>query len=296
VRCRGPQAAEIARAKPIAHSNCFDNRAWMDVLLRETAHLPAVTVVAVGCNKGDDFVAQMRDWSGDPRFSVSEYRASAARHFPRASARACPPGSATTVAVPRRAARGFCVEPMPRNYQLLETCMRALRYLGPVTLVPAAVSSVPGEESFPDGDAGAESLGLGHASAASVRVNVTTLDEIVRGANISAIEFLSIDTEGNDVRALLGGIHTLAARKVRYLEFEYHKVGRWALSDLQDLVDLLDQLGFDCYWALNSGGLSRLTGCWHDSYYSERFWSNVACVDRESRQTHRAMQRLAGFA
>ena len=63
------------------------------------------------------------------------------------------------------------------------------------------------------------------------------------------------------MRAILGGIRSLAAEKVRYMEFEYHKVGRWSKSDLQDLIDLLDQFGFDYYWALNSGGLRRLTGC-----------------------------------
>lgn len=106
---------------------------------------------------------------------------------------------------------------------------------------------------------------------------------------------MSIDTEGNDLRVLLGGIKTLASDKIKYLEFEYHNVNRWARSDLQDTIDLLDQLNFDCYWALNSGKLSRLTGCWHDSYYSERKWSNVACINRKMKKTHSKMQSLAGF-
>lgn len=48
--------------------------------------------------------------------------------------------------------------------------------------------------------------------------------------------------------------------------------------------------------ALNTGGLSRLTGCWHDSYYADRYWSNVACIDRGLQHTHRKMQQLSGFA
>ncbi len=86
----------------------------------------------------------------------------------------------------------------------------------------------------------------------------------------------------------------LASNRVRYFEFEYNSVGRWEKSDLQDLIDLLDQIDYDCYWALNSGGLSRLTGCWHDSYY-ERTWGNVACICRQEQRTHQKMQYVAGF-
>ena len=95
---------------------------------------------------------------------------------------------------------------------------------------------------------------------------------------------------------------------VRFLEFEYHGVNRWARSDLQDLVDLLDQFGFDCYWqggfgwadgvmVQNSGKLWRLTGCWDDSYYTvfRDYGSNgnVACVNRDETELTDAMHHSA---
>ena len=43
---------------------------------------------------------------------------------------------------------------------------------------------------------------------------------------------LSIDTEGNDMRVLLGAVRLLGAEMIRFLEFEYHKVGHWATADL----------------------------------------------------------------
>ena len=58
-------------------------------------------------------------------------------------------------------------------------------------------------------------------------------------------------------------------------------------------VDLLDQLGFDCFWAGNAGQLWRLTGCWHDSYYAGRAWSNVACANRRERELLEAMTATA---
>ncbi len=129
----------------------------------------------------------------------------------------------------------------------------------------------------------------------NVEVNDITLDLLVERENILKIDYLTIDTEGNDMRALIGCIKTLALGIIRYLEFEYHSVGRWAQSDLQDMIDLLDQLNFDCYWALNSGKLARLTGCWHDLYYRERTWSNVACINRKESRTHTFMQKITGF-
>ncbi len=297
VRCSDLRIAKLASSKPIHNSNCPNNEAWVKVLLDETSSLSSATILSIGCNKGDDFIAEMGDWSGDEIFSVANYRAQLNQKFSAFSARACGHISVPGFKVPKRAIRGFCVEPMPNNYRLIETLMVSLNYLGPVTLIQAAVSSFPGFAMFPNGQSGGESFGLGVTyDAPLVAVRVTTIDEIVSKHNIPSIEFLSIDTEGNDVRAIIGGIRSLAAEKVRYMEFEYHKVGRWAFSDLQDVVDILDQLGFDCYWALNSGGLSRLTGCWHDSYYTDRFWSNVACVQRNLRQTHKKMQELAGHS
>ena len=264
------------------------------MLLNETREARAVTIFVVGCNKGDDFVAQMQEWSGDSRFSVSSYRATMARTYAQVSPRSCPPRPAAGFRVAKRSIRGFCVEPMPKNFEMIERTMKALGLS--VGLVQAAISSVPGSDAFPDGDFGVESMGLGYKADSYAPVRVTTIDEIVHAERIASIQFLSIDTEGNDFRAILGGLRTLAAGVVHYLEFEYHQVGRWVVSDLQDLVDLLDQLGFDCYWALNTGGLSRLTGCWHDSYYADRYWSNVACIDRGLQHTHRKMQQLSGFA
>jgi len=159
--------------------------------------------------------------------------------------------------------RGFCIEPKPSTYRLLEQSMSAINYTDAVTLIQAVVSSSSGTTRFSDAAAGTENLGISMGTG-SVEVAMSTLDRIVAANNIRDIEFLRIDTEGNNMRAVIGAVRSLSARKIRYLEFEYHEVGRWARSDLQDLVDLLDQLNFACYWALKSGGLTRLTGCWHD--------------------------------
>lgn len=307
--CTHEETYRITSESPHLHSSCPNKNAWMQALLDETAFLTEVTIVSIGCNTGDDFVSQMRDWSGNPRFSPVRYSRAQSKLF-GAISRSCGEISEDNpLFVSKRKISGICVEPMPSNHKLLTTSMSTMNYTDEVTVIHAAVSSVYGVVAFPNARIGTQNLGMGVTSTVAwasdlpaavspwksktVDVNVMTLDSIAAARNISSIEFLSIDTEGNDMRVIIGSIRTIAANRVRYLEFEYHSVGRWAQSDLQDLVDLLDQLNFDCYWALNSGFLARLTRCWDDVYYRQRGWSNVACINREMPKTHAKMQQLS---
>ena len=127
--------------------------------------------------------------------------------------------------------------------------MQELQYLGPVKLVEAAMSSVHGTALFPDAEAGRECFGLDfnpeNNPYGTVEVEVKTLDSLMRSESIETIDFLSIDAEGHDVRVLLGALHTLAAHKIRYFEFEYSEHGKWATSDLEDVIDMLDHFGYD---------------------------------------------------
>lgn len=71
---------------------------------------------------------------------------------------------------------------------------------------------------------------------------------------------MQIDAEGSDALVLLGSLRTLAAGRVSALSFEYNSRGHWKAANLEDTVDLLDHLSFDCYWTSNSGQLWRITG------------------------------------
>ena len=296
-RCSAERIAGILRTKPHRNSNCPATQAWVDVLLEETADAPSATIMSIGCNKGDDFIYQMRDWSGNSTYDPMEYNVMAASVFNDTRSCALRADTVHKFTHRTRPTRGYCIEPMPRTFIFLEACMRELHYLGPLTLVEAAMSSVSGTALFPDAAAGREDFGLDFNSETNhyetVEVEVKTLDSLVRTEMIETIDWLSIDAEGHDVRVLLGGLNTLAAHKIRYFEFEYHHHGKWATSDLEDVIDMLDQFGYDCYWALNSGGLSRLTGCWHATYADEATWSNIACISRRQYQTHAWMEEIA---
>lgn len=300
-RCSAREVNSIADLKPHKNSACPDNEKWIKVLRNNTADNSEITIVSVGCNKGDDLVRSIGFWSQKSEFSVSRYRKTSLLFFPKQNKRACPIEKHQPFSFKSNElhVRAYCIEPMPSNFNLLQTVMTDMGYIGPIKLIQAAVSSVSGKSPFPNAEVGKESMGLGlnkNNKYPNVEVDVISLDEFVHNEKLVKIDYLTIDTEGNDMKALIGCIKTLASGIIRYLEFEYHSVGRWAQSDLQDLIDILDQLNFDCYWTLNSGNLLRLTGCWHDSYYRERTWSNIGCINRKETETHLFMQKNAGFA
>ncbi len=51
-------------------------------------------------------------------------------------------------------------------------------------------------------------------------IEVMTLDEWCKRSEVTSIDYLKIDTEGNDMEVLLGGSATLAKQHVRFIEVE----------------------------------------------------------------------------
>ena len=309
-RCTAAQAAAIAELRPLSSSNCPSTYRWMPKFVAASARSarPA-RLVSIGCNTASDLVSRMRTWSNNDTYSVTKLRQAQGVTL-HGSSGVCKDdhkkeGNRTDD--PVRRVEAWCVEPMPSNIRMVNKTIAACGYSEAIRLVHAAASSTIGFSLFPFGVAGQEDKGLkidGTISAEplaaqgvgtnehSVSVAVTTVDELLgpvaseEGWGVGAIDELSIDTEGNDMRVVFGAVGILARRLVRFLEFEYHEVGQWAQSSLEDVVELLDNLGFDCYFMGNDGDLFRLTGCWHASY-SDRAWSNIGCA-------HRAEVALAG--
>lgn len=99
----------------------------------------------------------------------------------------------------------------------------------------------------------------------AMRSGLSASDKIVRLSQIPhgsspLIDFLLIDTEGNDPRVLQGAKELLRHRLVRVVEFEYHEFCPWPLYSLQKVVHELYQVGsYVCYIA-GQGRLWRMTG------------------------------------
>ena len=111
-------------------------------------------------------------------------------------------------------------------------------------------------------------------------VEVLTVDGLVEKYKLSQVDVLKVDTEGNDPLVLIGAVKTLARMRPSYVAFENHGVGHWKVYALKDVIDYLDGLRYDCFWAANSGELIRLTSCWAEEYSKYKRWSNVVCHHR----------------
>jgi FkbM family methyltransferase len=183
------------------------------------------------------------------------------------------------------------VEPLPANVKILQQVAKDIR-VSPAFFhihhAAVGASSDPPTIPFPDtslAGAGKESVGVDFYKTGQgkgdiehrVQVKHTSTDELFK--NSQKIDMLLVDTEGNDPLVLLGSARVL--QSVRYLEFENHKVGAWIKFDLKWIISYLDNLGMDCYWSGNDGGLFRITRCWHDVYSKAKLWSNIACVRRD---------------
>jgi hypothetical protein len=95
-----------------------------------------------------------------------------------------------------------------------------------------------------------------------------------------------------DYEVLTGGSNML--RRTEYIEFGFSWKGTWAKHSLIEVIELLDNLEFTCYWA-GVNKLWRITGCWREIYNSSKFVASIACVNRklvESEGLAMDMERL----
>ena len=289
-RCSANQAEWVSTQEPTANSNCPLQDSWMSDFLHASHNNEDAVLISIGCNRGDDILFKMRKWSRNSSYSFKAAESDFNAFF--GVIRSCPlPDELDPPVSDPRPAQGFCVEAMTSTFGATSSIIKKHGWDQSLRVIHAAASSTPGEVKFPVSHAGVESLGIGMGQGDEQVVRAITVDQLIEEHGITRVDILSIDTEGNDFRVILGSLNSL--HMVRLLEFEYHAVARWANSDLQDLVDLLDQFGFDCYWQGNQGQLWRLTGCWHDSYYVKRFWSNVACAKRNEHSLHAAMEAIS---
>eukprot|EP00038_Savillea_parva_P010118 m.188061 g.188061 ORF g.188061 m.188061 type:complete len:420 (-) comp17288_c0_seq1:196-1455(-) len=201
--------------------------------------------------------------------------------------------------------KAHCVELMTPTVKALH---RATNFLpprsksAPLVIKQLAVGSgYPTHVYLPTNvKAGIETIGVGESNSnADIgkprpgydMVNQTTLDEYMDPIP-GVIDFLLIDTEGNDPMVLLGGSRTLT--RTRIVTFENHEFGMWKNVGLRSVIDYLDTMGFDCYWTGNNAMLWQITGCYLKIGHKK--WSNVACAAREDplAETLRDLARANG--
>jgi len=308
-RCSATQANRNVENR--GRTNCPDQKRFINKIATEysqwrTGQSP-ITLVTIGCNKGDSVVESMRMFSFNSQISTVKWYNKLVEELGEKQAKgACSKTYLTDSEIPQgmqpRPVRAFCVEPGKSTYEVISRISKDLGYnKHGLSIIYGACGERKTVLSFPVVSAGRESLGLVPLRSDETKynlVNVTTIDHLVEEEGLSVVDYLSVDTEGHDFSVLLGAVLTLATKTVRIIEFEYHTIAHWKTARLEELLDYLDNLGFDCYWQNNIGLLLRITGCYTEKMTEHEFktWSNAICVNRREKPLAKFMEGLASEA
>lgn len=84
----------------------------------------------------------------------------------------------------------------------------------------------------------------GAGNAVAHEVNLGTLDEFVEDHGINEIALLKIDTEGNELEVLRGGIRTLKNKTIEAIHFEFNEMNISSRCFFRDFWKILDQYKF----------------------------------------------------
>eukprot|EP00808_Paulinella_micropora_P021523 g19409.t1 len=301
--CGPSETSFIEQVNPMRAANC-PPRPWIKDILQTILLETSSAIIVVGCNKGNDFVKMLEAFSGNKTYNPQKYadflkEITWKRGRENGVSSCLLEGDSVRIEdQPVRPIRGWCIEPLPGNVRFLNSTFKKFGFdPQSAMLLPVAVSGTVGMDLFANSSTpGAESFGLHNAKmyASTIEVEIVTLDSLIEREHFFKVDFVSIDAEGGDPLVILGMVRSLALKKVRAFEFEYHFVGHWNTERLLSYVlILLDNLGYECYIQANSGDLYPLTGCWTDFHWVNRYWSNVLCVDREQENLFLLVQKRA---
>jgi len=120
-----------------------------------------------------------------------------------------------------------CVEPDPRNVDLVRACFQGQAN---VTVHQAALSDRIGSASFLTGKD--EGCGNGHlvntSGSGSIEVMTITLDELSHYHDDVGFDLVKLDVEGAEISALLGAERLFRSSKIGSIQIEYNST--WLLA------------------------------------------------------------------
>ena len=114
--------------------------------------------------------------------------------------------------------------------------------------------------------------------SSEMEIVVSTLDCEVSRLNIGYIDFLKIDTEGYDLKAIKGAINLLKNHTVGIVQFEYNAPWANTNSTLVEAYQLLESCGYKVFH-LGQDGLFTYDVALFGDYYS---YSNYVAVSPDS--------------
>ena len=144
------------------------------------------------------------------------------------------------------AATIYAFEPHPLSFEYLRKATTDVKTI----LINQALSDKPGRMQLFDlaGHDGSTQASLSHDAVklfsegvVEHEVSVTTLDDFMDAQRIDRIDYLKIDTEGFDLKVLLGASRALAAGRIGTIQFEFIPANVITNVRMRDFISLLSQ-------------------------------------------------------
>jgi FkbM family methyltransferase len=96
---------------------------------------------------------------------------------------------------------------------------------------------------------------LHRSELSQYEIDMITLDEVCEINNIKYIDFLKIDTEGNELNVLKGGKSLIKDNSIRCIQFEFNTMNVISRVFFRDFIKLLENYRF---YRMLPGGLIKL--------------------------------------
>ncbi len=146
----------------------------------------------------------------------------------------------------------YCFEPVQTTFQKLSS---RLSHYSNVKLNNVALGETNKEEYiFVYGnEAGSNSLYYHKAHAVvsdniqKEKIQIKKLDDIIKEQQISKIDFLKIDVEGNEINVLKGGSDSLKNGIIKAIQFEYNDFWISSNSKLEEMLEILKHYNYVTY-------------------------------------------------
>ncbi|OIQ18390.1 MAG: hypothetical protein BM556_09010 [Bacteriovorax sp. MedPE-SWde] len=150
----------------------------------------------------------------------------------------------------------FAVEPFPDTISVLTKNLEQMKY----KLIKAALGEIDGQTSFysePESKTSGQNSTINHYYLSKkIDVDAITLDTLVSQEGIDHIDFLKLDIEGAEYRALSGARSTLEKGKIDYIQLEYNQTWIEGGGTIAKILDLCNQYGYSLYRIRSSDLLS----------------------------------------
>lgn len=149
--------------------------------------------------------------------------------------------------------RLFAVDPLLSNIEKLKKRFEGVAGFYPLQY--ALSDSIKDADFFSNANgenSGTDSLhnmtGIGYTADLNVvKVKCTTLESIANEFKIDKIDFLKIDTEGNEFFVLKGAQQLLSKGSIDFIQIEFGHAWRAARVYLHDVVGLINKYEYDIY-------------------------------------------------